>query len=687
MYHILPKLREQLKNKLSSLIQDGDKLSIIYFSSKGDCSYIYQDYQINSPTHLTNVKTAIDKHLRPIGATAFADPLKLAVSSVDKKFLNILMFQTDGYNNDSSKESVMEAAKGLTTFDSINIVEYGNYCDSKLLREIANESGASILNANDLEEFVLKLEEIQGQQVTNGKITVDITDATLNPFYVGLGESMKPTIYKVIENKITVNGDTVVLFGINDEFSSINYPVKQELAIIYANMVLGDSETVENLLYQFGDIRLIKMFEKAYGKQKLNSFIQTVEDILSEKDIAFADGIDINYKPNTTGATVIDVLYQLTSVDADGVPNLFYPNTQYFNYSSIGAKKVSKIKQLTDEEKQKLILESDMSNLEETLDNLNNQVTPKFTIDNPNEGIPLTSLVFNAKRANVSVSVTTKGTVTNIPTNEFGITSYPSWQTRAYTIIKDGILNVSEIPVKLNTETLDYCMEHDLITGSVKIGDDFVHMVNFDELGIINKSMITKLNSEDLVRKCWELKKLQAKAKVFKAENNEVNQYSMNVEPALEEFLKSIYITKNGFAPTVTTVKGTDVYFAPQFEVKFKGLSSLPKIEDVETKIAAGKKLTLSDTLISEGLTTLEKLQVVSKDPEFLNKATKAIVDNKRKIEYEIAKDVMALILSRGWFNDRENIDDNILFLDLGTEDVFKNIQVTLDYKDISVSL
>lgn len=690
MYYDLQKLREQLKNKLPSMIEAEDKLSIIYFSSRGDCGYIYQDYQITSPTHLTNVKNAIDKFLKPIGATAFADPLKLAVSSIDENFLNILMFQTDGYNNDSTKADVLEAAKGLTQFDSVNIIKYGNYCDDKLLAEIGNECGAAISTANGFEELVIKIEEVQGLQVTNGKIEVEITDSDVNPFYVGLGDNMKPTIYKVTDGKIFVNGDTLAVFGINDSVTDeSNFPYKKQLALIYANMMLGNPERVEEILCNFGDSFLIQLFEKAYGKQKLNEFLQTVEDVLIGKLPIFSTGQVFNYQPKTDGITVIDVLYQLTSIGDDGVANLFYPNSDYFNYSSIGAKKVAKVKELSEEEKQAIILASDMSKLEETLDGLNNQVVPKFEIDNVNEGVPLTSLVFNSKRANVSVNVTTKGTVSNFPKNEFGITSYPSCISRTYTIIKDGILNVTELPVKLNKQTEQYCIENGLISDMVKIGDETVCMIQLDNLGIINKSMISKLNSVDFATKCFELKKLQAKAKVFKAENNEVNPYKMaDVSPEVEEFLKTCGVTKNGFNPPVTTVKGNDVYFAPQLEVKFKGLSSLPKIEDVETKLAAGKKLTLSDTLISEGLATVEKLQTVSPDPEFLDKATKAIIVNKRKVEFEIAKDVMAVILSRGgWFTDRDGVEDNVIFMDLGEADVYKNIQVTFDYKDISVSL
>ena len=73
----LPKIRTQLKNKLSNLMKEGDTISIVWFSGRNESGILKEEIEVKSLKTLSDLNDAIDKWLHPIGLTAFQKPLEL----------------------------------------------------------------------------------------------------------------------------------------------------------------------------------------------------------------------------------------------------------------------------------------------------------------------------------------------------------------------------------------------------------------------------------------------------------------------------------------------------------------------------------------------------------------------------------------------------------------------------------
>lgn len=69
MYHELPLIRKQLKNKLSNVMRDGDTISIIWFSGRNDAGILKEEVEVKSLKTLNDLNDAIDRWLVPMGCT------------------------------------------------------------------------------------------------------------------------------------------------------------------------------------------------------------------------------------------------------------------------------------------------------------------------------------------------------------------------------------------------------------------------------------------------------------------------------------------------------------------------------------------------------------------------------------------------------------------------------------------
>lgn len=73
MYSDLPGLRTHLKNKLVSLVEVDDTISIIWFSGRGQFGTLLEGVKIATLKDLTAVHKAIDRYLQAVCLTGFLD--------------------------------------------------------------------------------------------------------------------------------------------------------------------------------------------------------------------------------------------------------------------------------------------------------------------------------------------------------------------------------------------------------------------------------------------------------------------------------------------------------------------------------------------------------------------------------------------------------------------------------------
>jgi len=136
------------------------------------------------------------------------------------------------------------------------------------------------------------------------------------------------------------------------------------------------------------------------------------------------------------------------------------------------------------------------------------------------------------------------------------------------------------------------------------------------------------------------------------------------------EFLKGLGLTEfNGFAPKMVTSEAIgDQVQVPLIELKAKGLSSLPSVNAVLTKIRDGKSLTASDKMLvgpineyNEFINSDIYLNSNKKDQLFeiwLRDKEETAIKTTRSLIREQAKQVFSVLVGQVWFDDAEDLSD-----------------------------
>jgi Mg-chelatase subunit ChlD len=706
----LNEIRKQLKNKLPNLIKEGDTVSIIWFSGNRDAGILKEEVEIKSLTNLKDLNDAIDRFLKPVGLTAFAKPLELTkevISRIKKNRPNSifsLLFLTDGYNNDCSWSDVTKHLSTLTTdLSSSTFIEYGLYADSKRLTEMAEALGGEKISASNFEDYdVIFADKISKNLTSTKKVTIDIVDNKHN-FVFSVSDDNEVLVYGVNNGQILINDNIEKIYyfselALSDNELTFTSETNKDLAkVLYSAIYVLSDRTLNNdveLIYSvLGDKYTFDLFNNSFGKQKLNQYKQYIKDCVSDETKRFVKGRieDLVLDENTY--CFLDLINDLS---AEG--NLFYPNHEDFNYKRIGAKKVSSANKISKELAEKIAQCDDLNQLQllvqEELDSIPGEL--KFINSEPNKGYKLSDLVYNESRCNLSVRVKFEGYV-DLPTNQFGIQRINTFIYRTFTLVKDGILNITKLPVTLTTETVS---KVGLFVNLKNVTEDII-TIDFSSLPIINRSMVKSISATDLAKQEWSLLKLQANKKVYdhfdktlfpKVSKGFIDTYGKEAE----EYLKSIGITDfNGFAPKTTNAESTDFYMSVLLETKVAGYSSLPKVTDVISKIEKGATLKPTELLMADAVNDynnqITSELYLSQDVEvqksilekWLKKVKTDFITEKRRVINEIAKIKFGLILSKGWFKEFSSFDENTLELELDD----KKVKFTFDLKEEQVNI
>lgn len=704
MWQDLPLIKKQLKNKLSNVMRDGDTISIVWFSGSRDCGVLKEEVEVKSLKTLSDLNDAIDKWLRPVGCTAFQRPLQLVHDIIGRIKTNrpegifSMIFLTDGYNNDCPWNEVISALSVLENeLASTTFVEYGYYADSRRITEMASLIGGEKISCDGFDEFEPIFDSKLSTEILGGKKTVvEITDGYLYDFAFSVGKDGSVLLYNINDGEILVNSSVKEIHFFSP--SAIGYEdIHQDTALYAAIYVLSDkllNDDAEKIFYALGDQHHYQMLVNAFGKQKLNSFKTAIKECVVDATKRFPDGERVQIQ------AVPDDAYCLMNLieDLGNAENcLFYPNHEDFNYNRIGRKKVAVGSTITDADKKRL---AEAKNFEElnkiTLELAESKVDVKFVNNNPERGYPLTDLVWNESRANLSVRIYIEGKAV-LPENSFGVDEVASFKYNTFTLVKDGIVNVKKLPVlwsleleELLTEngvdfTMDVVKYNALIEGTT-YGRTMV--IDLTSIPIVNRGMVQTVSAMELAKQQWNLKKLQGDKKVYDFYKKQLfpktsKSFVELVGQEAADWLKEVGITDfNGFAPKVTSAEATDFYMSVVLDTKIKGLSSLPKVDDVLKKIESGAKLKLSEFVMSDAIKKYHE-QLNSDMYKSLGEEqqkgvlktyleTKSAILNKqrRKVLQEIAEIKFSLILSKKWFTEFNSFDENQLAVNFDGQDL-----------------
>jgi hypothetical protein len=710
MYHELPLIRTQLKNKLSNIMKEGDTISIVWFSGSRDAGILKEEVEVKSLKTLSDLNDAIDKWLRPVGLTAFLKPLQLVKELIGRIQNNrpdsvfSMIFLTDGYNNDCPWNEVISTLKTLENdIASSTFVEYGYYADSRRLTEMASVLGGEKISCDGFDDFEPMFDAKISTSARGGKKTVvEITDKYLYDFAFSVSDG-SVLLYNIQDGKIMVGGDVKEIHFFSPIAVGVEAGTSGTDTSLYAAIyVLSDkllNDDAEKVFYALGDQFHYQMLVNAFGKQKLNAFKTAIKECVADVSKRFPvyNG-KVQIKPVPDDAyCLMNLIEDLGNTEGC----LFYPNHPDFVYNRIGRKKIASATVLTDAEKKRLAEAKNVEELAKITSELQeSKVEVKFVNSNPDRGYPLTDLVWNESRANLSVRIYIEGEAI-LPENKFKIEKVASFKYNTFTLIKDGIVNVQKLPVSYSPELHELLSRNDISFKCDYDTETFaptIIIIDLTSLPLVNKKMVKAVSAMSLAKLEWELIKLQGDKKVY--DYYKKSLYPKTSKSFVEllgqeaaDWLKEVGITDfNGFAPKVTSAEATDFYMSVNLDTKIKGLSSLPKVEDVVTKIKSGAALKLSEYVMADAikkyLSQLDSDMYKSLGEEQQKGVLKTYLETKsgilnkqrRKILQEIAQIKFSLILSKKWFTEFKSFDENQLAVNFDGQDL--NFTFALEEKE-----
>lgn len=649
MYSVLPKIKNQLKNKIPQLTNIGDLVTAIYFSSRGQCGTLIHALEVNKVTDFIGMNTAIDRYIKTIGCTGFCDPLREVKRVADEvkkthpDYGSHMFFMTDGYDNEWSENQILADVENLVgSVDSASFVEYGWYCNRALITKMADRIGASVMFTENFDDYDGAFVKNLTKKVTGTKKKeVDLGDPSIEFAFTKIGDEI--ISYSATNGKISVP-ETVSDIYFFSSNSSVAIDEDGQYAAAYTLAQRMKGHDVLDVLGELGDVRLIDMFTNCFSKQDYSNFQTALLEAIVDPTKRFVAGKNTNYVPAPDCPTVSDLLDELASDSA----NKFHPYDPNFSYDRISA-------------------EREVSDEVESV---------KFTPYEKNGGYTITDLVFNENRANISIKICIDGYVT-LPVNQFNIE--PKFDTkifRNYAMVKDGIKHTSmnNLPMELCEKSFNALKTMGVIDPFESYVPNKIYYINAN-LPVVNRKMATDISAKEFFERVVELQSIKSAQKVYNTIKK--NNFAKTSEGFIfkygkdaTDWLATLGVTESGFAPKMVKGESTDVYKAVEFDVAIKSCSAIPPINDkLMTKVSTGAKVTLSESLCVPAIKSYNTLieSPIYKGASDKTGILKAWIEGEanstrtrvRELIREVAKTKFAIMVGHTWFSEFSSMDEN----------------------------
>lgn len=726
MAYDLPKIRDHIKTKLPRLMGEADTLSLIAFSGRNECWRILTAEPVATLKDLSTVNAAIDRWLRPVGLTGFRQPIEEAgklIADVSRKNPNpfSLFFLSDGQDNCNRREEILKAiddtAAGLS---ASTVVEYGYYADRPMLTQMAERWGGSLIFSESFPRFQPLLDAAIQKKVQGKKVKAAIQgDAVGGMAFAIQGSSI--LTFAIDKQAVVVPEGLQSVYYLSPtavgEKSDNNAPQDGTFpGALYAAISLfavrTRPEVVFPLLKATGDVALIEEFTNCFGKQRYSAFQENAAAAALDPSRRLTRGYNPNLVPREDATTVLDLLRILESDDGNRVL-LGHPA---FKYGRIGRKREDANLRLNAAEQEELadltqqmagkLKIAEVKEIQGRITALLDKPEPlSFVEDDNTEGYEVSKLTFNEDRPNVSILIRKTGTVdlsARIPDalKGSGLGKLPerigTYVFRNYTIVRDGIVNVSQLPVKLTKATVDR-IQAEIDAGRLPNGtlgytiaalttdsgfNPAVQILNLEGLPVVNRASVRSVSARTLFEKQWELLRFQAAQKVLHGyqkahtDGRTSEGYTALYGAEASAWLKEQGITDfNGFNPKSLQAESTDVYQSKRLEVKVKGYSTLPSLADYEKQVTKGK-LNGPAVLMKATVDRVEAFMASDTykgvaDPKallttWLNSEAQLATQECRRLMFEIAQLKAAVLIGNVWPVEFATMDQNQMELTIG---------------------
>jgi hypothetical protein len=659
----------------------GDTLTLGWFSSEGgEFNFMLKGFKITEKRDYKILEDTINKNKSTIGCTCFSEILNDTetvikdLSALSKNFA--LCFFTDGYPVVSNYTREIQAIN--SAIDKISgkiasslLVGYGDYYNKELMSQMAERFGGALIHSENLPAFSLQLGGFMKDARENGMkvpVTLDVpvnVDSLVfgingqqiniyqpNSYKAGLKadvefiptQASRDSLYVLTTTK--PSGEEVKLVE-ND----LQRPTTRESMIrgVYGAAYLltqkAKSDMALEVLSMIGDKDMIDSVSNAFTNAEYGRAEAKMQEAVVNTKRRFMQGINMNYLPKEDAFCVLDVVKLLMQDDEA----YFYPYHPDFEYKRIGAG--SKVK----------------------------DGYPEFTPDKAKAKCALSKLNWNKSMLNLSVLAQIPGTIDlSGDYAKYGFAkTFPTHVFRNYALIKDGFLNVAKLPVSMSDETRKILLEHDLIENvHVAVMDGYAPVFTLDltKVPVINRAIANgRTSATKLCQKAFRELELQATLKTLNFLQDQLDPEGKSklgrgtLTPDQELYLETQGIGRNGFSPSVEKMPTTDYYMAKEFEIKMKGLSSLPSVKDVQEKLAKGSKLTKGMELVKHGLDFYDRnLKKSASEKMKLSWLEDQILKHKKElvaVRSDIQETKFAVILGKKWFDEFSSREKNTLTL------------------------
>jgi hypothetical protein len=663
MYSLLGQLTEDLTARAKEL-EKGDTLTLGWFSSEGQFNWIIKGYKVTDAKDQQVLEGLIRKNNTTIGMTCFSEILKDTNQVVDDlSALNpnfALTFFSDGYpvvsNYSREIESIQMAIKQVGgKISAALLVGYGPYYNKELMSSMAEQFGGALVHSADLKSFNVTMSDFIRDSREGGlKVKVNLEHKSPLGLYFGVnGKSI---------NLYQDNGGSVsfvptknardFLFVLTDRLTGKEEEVtEKDLETLgernslwkgaYAAACLltqkTKTDTAMEVLALLGDKGLVDAVNNAFTNDEYGAAEARITTAMAAPSERFLQGKVKNYLPKEDAFCLLDAL----SLLMDDSEAYFYPYDSAFEYKRIGVPSKTK---------------------------------PGYAKFEAEKGAraPLNSLTWNSSKLNLSVLAKIQGTVELKDGHQkFGLVKdYPTFIFRNYTLVKDGFLNVQKLPVSVSEQTFAVLQAQNVIDVRASWGQDKVVLLHLDRIPVINRAIAKgKTSATELCRKSYQETVLEGKIKAIKYLRNALVESEESTGKALssdqEKFLADNGIGKSGFSPPTEKEEPTDFYLAKEFEIKIKGLSSLPSVNKV---LGATKALTPSEKLVKAGLEVFDKSGLAKADPKvqlaWFDSTLAQYKGELAAVRREIQETKFAVILAKASFDELTSREDNELDVD-----------------------
>lgn len=742
----LPRIREQFKMKLPEILNEKDTLSIIWFSGRGQFGIAAEAISVTSVKDLKSVYSKIDDELQPRGLTGFKEPIQEVsrlVGRVSKKYPDgvfSLFFMSDGCDNQWDRADILSAVESASgSLASATFVEYGYYADRPLLSSMAQKSGGSLIFSEDFSKYAPTFEAALKKKLSGApRVEVKIHGDPIEGFAFALRDGellsfdargvahvpqdLESVFYLSPSSVGTASGELLSVSRLQSEGKLANHAgLDAAYAAVSLFSIRAKSDVVYPLLRALGDVAFIESFASCFGKQKYTEYMESSK-AASFGTGRFSKGWDPKKVPRDDAFTVLDVLQVLTRND----DNRVLLDSPHFKYSRIGRGRVDANSVLTDEQQAevanlttKIAAEKDVKKLRALQSQLSTLIDSKkdtleFMEDKDGNGYSISSLTFNEERPNVSILVRKTGTVDvskvlpeELKGNKLGSIpeKFPTFVYRNYAVIKDGLVNIKTLPVKLSDDALK------TFTGLIRTGmlnDDVISfsvenereaLIFLDKLPVINRKMVNSVSAKSLFELGFELTKARASQKVYnsfkkeKIPTKKSESYGALYGEAAATWLKDQGFTDySGFAPKTVQAESTDFYMAKELRVLLAGYSSIPSLNDYRKQIqknkfnGPGKLMTSAYQDAEAFLASDAYLKASSPDDAFsswIDAKCDQITKHTRSLIFQMAQIKFSVVVGQVWPSEFKSVNDNQMKVDVdGTE-----LSCTLEMREVQQSI